>query len=87
LPTALSQNYPNPFNPTTKIVYGVNSREFIELRVFDVLGREAATLGNEVKEPGNYSVTLDAANLASGVYFYKLSAGSVVLTKKLMVLR
>lgn len=52
-----------------------------------MLGREAATLVNEVKEPGNYSVTLDAANLASGVYFYKLKAGSTVLMKKLMVLR
>jgi len=83
----LFQNYPNPFNPATRIVYGVNSREFIELRVFDVLGREVATLVDETKEPGSYTVTLDAANLASGVYVYMLRGGSTVLMKKLMVLR
>jgi len=84
---ALSQNYPNPFNPSTTINYQLPISNHVSLRVYDLLGREVSTLVNETKEPGSYSVNLDAANLSSGVYFYKLSAGSVVLTKKLMVLR
>jgi len=83
----LSQNYPNPFNPSTTINYQLPISNHISLKVFDVLGREVSTLVSETKEPGSYSVTLDATNLASGVYFYKLNSGSVVLTKKLMVLR
>ncbi|HET6274253.1 MAG TPA: DNRLRE domain-containing protein [Bacteroidota bacterium] len=84
---ALFQNYPNPFNPSTRIVYRVKSREFIELRVFDVLGRQVAALVNEVKEPGEHSVTFEASRMSSGVYFYRLTASSFIETKKLLLLK
>jgi hypothetical protein len=87
---SLRQNYPNPFNPSTKIVYGVpgwSTREFIELRVFDILGREVATLVNDLKTPGEYSITWDASGFASGVYLCQLRAGSFVQTRKLVLLR
>ena len=99
LPTAfaLQQNYPNPFNPSTNIKYQIPSNNHVTLKVFDLLGREVATLVNEVKQPGTYTVEWsakggsasggDAYNLASGVYFYRLQAGSFVATKKLVVLR
>ena len=86
----LAQNYPNPFNPSTKIVYRVGSRELIELKIFDVLGREVATLVNEVnevKEPGAYEVTWDASGVAGGIYFYRLQSGSFTAVKKMVVLR
>jgi len=83
----LEQNYPNPFNPSTKIVYRVKSRESVSLKVFDVLGREVATLVDEIKNPGEHAVTFDGGNLSSGVYFYKLRAGDFVETKKLVLLR
>jgi subtilisin family serine protease len=86
----LLQNYPNPFNPKTKIVYevpGSGSREFVELRVFDVLGREVTTLVNGERSVGSYSVEFDASNLASGVYFYRLRGSGFSITRKLMVLR
>lgn len=83
----LFQNYPNPFNPSTKIVYRVASREFIEFGVYDVLGRKVATLVNEVKAPGTYTVQWDASGMAAGVYFYRLQAGSLIETRKLLLLR
>jgi len=83
----LHQNYPNPFNPSTTIVYQIRSRESVELRMFDVLGRDVATLVNEVKPPGEYSVSLDGSHLASGVYLYRLKAGGGVQTRKLVLLR
>jgi hypothetical protein len=84
---SLEQNYPNPFNPTTTIVYGVRSREFVELKVFDVLGREVAVLVSEHLEPGSYKATLDANRLASGVYTYRLISGNLVETKKMLLLK
>jgi hypothetical protein len=89
---ALSQNYPNPFNPTTEIQFTIVNRLLTIVKVFDVLGREVATLVNEVKEPGTYTVQFSAnggngSNLASGVYFYRLQAGSFVQTKTLLLLR
>jgi hypothetical protein len=89
LPTEfrLEQNYPNPFNPNTRIVYGIPSREFVELRVFDVLGREVATLVNEMKTPGEYAVDWDTRGLASGVFFYRLQAGRYVNAKKMTLVR
>jgi hypothetical protein len=90
-PTAyeLEQNYPNPFNPTTKIRYTipVGTRHAVSLRVYDVLGREVTTLVNEVKQPGVYAVQWNAGAVASGVYFYRLSAGGFVATKKMLVLK
>ncbi|MCL5267086.1 MAG: T9SS type A sorting domain-containing protein [Bacteroidetes bacterium] len=84
---ALSQNYPNPFNPTTAISYQLPAVSHVTLKVYDVLGREVATLVNEVKQGGSYEVKFDAGNLPSGVYFYRLTAGSFVQTKKLMLIR
>jgi hypothetical protein len=83
----LHQNYPNPFNPTTKIVYGIPSRAFVELKLFDVLGREVATLVSELKRPGAYTVKWNAQDYPSGVYFYRLSTNGFVETKKLLLLR
>ena len=84
---ALYQNYPNPFNPSTNIQFSIVQRQLTIVKVFDVLGRELATLVNEVKEPGTYTVQFNGSNLASGVYFYRLQAGSYVDTKKLVLLR
>jgi hypothetical protein len=83
----LAQNYPNPFNPSTAIVYRVGSRELVSLRVYDLLGREVATLVNEVKQPGTYTVQWDASSLASGLYFYRLEAGGLVYSKKSIFLK
>ena len=83
----LSQNYPNPFNPSTSIKYTVGERANVTLKVFDMLGREVASLVNEVKEQGSYSVNFDAAKLASGTYVYKLTAGNFVETKKMVLLK
>jgi DUF971 family protein len=99
---ALSQNYPNPFNPETKIKFSIgipsgqiprqtdggqaNSSE-VTLKVFDLLGREVATLVNERLQPGSYETTFDGSGLASGVYLYRLKAGGFVETKKLLLLR
>lgn len=84
---ALSQNFPNPFNPTTSIKFNVGERANVTLKVFDMLGREVATLVNEVKESGSYDVNFDAAKLASGTYVYKLTAGNFVETKKMVLLK
>jgi hypothetical protein len=86
---ALSQNYPNPFNPSTSIQYAISSRQFVTLKVFDLLGREVATLVNEEKPAGSYNVEFRMQNLelSSGIYFYKLQAGSFVDTKKMILLK
>jgi hypothetical protein len=96
LPTEflLYQNYPNPFNPSTVITYTipatVNSGAsgiHVLLRVYDALGRRVATLVNEQKKPGNYRIEFNADNLPSGIYFYQLSAGNFISTKKMILLR
>jgi hypothetical protein len=89
LPTefALHQNYPNPFNPATKIRYELPERGQVSLKVFDVLGREVVTLVNEEKDPGSHSAVWNARDAASGVYFYRLQAGSFTDVKKLLLLR
>ena len=84
---SLSQNYPNPFNPASTVEFRIQSSEFVTLKVYDVLGREVSTQVNEVKEPGTYTVEFDAAGLAGGVYFYCLTAGDFVQTRKLLLLR
>ncbi|MCA0447035.1 MAG: T9SS type A sorting domain-containing protein [Bacteroidetes bacterium] len=84
---ALQQNYPNPFNPVTVITYQLASKGNVELRVFDMLGREVKTLVNQVKEAGNYSVDFSAENLPSGVYFYRLNAGNFSETRKMTILK
>jgi hypothetical protein len=84
---SLSQNYPNPFNPVTNISYAIPKAGNVKLVVYDVLGREVATLVNEVKTPGSYKVMFDASNLASGVYMYRIEAGDFVNTKKMMLVK
>jgi sugar lactone lactonase YvrE len=92
---SLEQNYPNPFNPSTSIRYtispviasGAKQSQLVTLKVFDILGNEVATLVNEEKSAGNYEVDFDATGLSSGIYFYKLSAGSLVETKKMILLK
>ncbi len=83
----LFQNYPNPFNPSTKISYALPQNSFVELKVFNLLGQEIATLVNEQKPVGNYEVNFDASNLPSGVYIYKMKAGEYVQTKKMVLLK
>ena len=83
----LEQNYPNPFNPSTTINFSVPSSEFVTLKVYDILGKEVATLVNEEKQAGYYSVNFNASNLATGLYIYKLQAGNFVQTKKMILLR
>jgi len=90
----LYQNYPNPFNPTTKIKYTIPnvgrseaSPNKVMLKVYDILGREVATLVNEEKPPGNYEVEFNGTNLPSGVYFYRIKAGSFIQTRKMVLLR
>ncbi len=89
IPTAfaLEQNYPNPFNPSTVVTYRVPILSNVRLAVYDILGREVALLVNEKKSPGSYEVKFDAQNLSSGIYLYRLEAGDVSQTRKLMVLR
>ena len=84
---ALDQNYPNPFNPSTKINYSIKEKSNVELKIFDLLGGEVATLVNEEKSPGNYEVIFDASNLSSGVYLYTIKAGSFVQTRKMMLMK
>ena len=83
----LNQNYPNPFNPITTIQYSIPQRSVVSLKVYDILGNEVATLVNEAKNVGIYTVSFNASQLASGIYFYKLQAGSFVETKKMILLK
>jgi len=83
----LEQNYPNPFNPSTVIRFQISAREFVTLKVYDILGREVATLINAEKSAGNYNVEFDAQNLTSGVYVYRLQAGNFSDVKKLLLLK
>ncbi len=83
----LEQNYPNPFNPSTSIQYQISSISQVTLIVYDVLGNEIVTLVNEEKLAGSYEVTFDASGLASGIYLYKLTAGSFIQTRKMILVR
>jgi hypothetical protein len=83
----LFQNYPNPFNPSTRIKFEVPSSKVVTLNVYDVLGREVATLVNEELNAGSYETTFDAKKLASGVYFCRLKAGGFVQTRKMLLVR
>jgi hypothetical protein len=89
LPThyVLEQNYPNPFNPTTCITFCIPDKKMVTLKIFDLLGREIAVLVNEQKPAGVHSVYWNAVGFPSGVYFYRLQAGSFVETRKLIVLK
>ena len=83
----LIQNYPNPFNPSTIIRYAIDSRQFVSLKVYNLLGKEVATLVNENKEAGNYLVNFNASYLSSGIYIYKLQAGEFFQTKKMTLVK
>jgi len=90
----LAQNYPNPFNPSTRIKYVIGSRQFVTLKVYDVLGNEIATLVNKELSAGKYEVEFNASshsgeirNLTSGIYFYQLQVGSSIQTKKMILLK
>ena len=82
----LDQNYPNPFNPTTTINFQLSQNGYVTLRVYDILGKEVATLVNEQKNHGRYSVNFNASNLASGVYIYQLRVNEYASTKKMLLL-
>jgi hypothetical protein len=81
------QNYPNPFNPSTTIEYSVASEQFVELSVYDLLGRKVAVLVNGTQPAGLHSIHFDASSLSSSVYFYELRSGTAKLTKKLLYLK
>jgi Secretion system C-terminal sorting domain/Serine aminopeptidase, S33 len=83
----LEQNYPNPFNPLTMINFEVPSKDLVTLKVFDMLGKEVKTLVNDERNAGRYSISFDGMNLSSGVYFYKLTAGSFNDTKKMILVK
>ena len=83
----LYQNYPNPFNPNTVISYQLPVISHVKLGIYDILGRKIVTLVNEEKQPGNYEVEFNASKLASGIYFYKITAGNFSETKKLVLLK
>lgn len=83
----LNQNYPNPFNPTTKISYALKDAGLVELKLYDILGNEVAVIVNENQSAGIYEVSFNAGNLPSGIYFYRLTSGNFMDTKKLILLK
>ncbi|MBK9405458.1 MAG: T9SS type A sorting domain-containing protein [Ignavibacteria bacterium] len=84
---AMSQNYPNPFNPSTKINYDLPVDGIVSIKLYDLTGRQVASLVSEAKIAGYYTVNFDASNLASGMYFYRISAGSFTSTKKMALVK
>ena len=83
----LLQNYPNPFNPSTRIRYEIPERSFVTIKVYDVLGKEIANLINEEKSNGNYEVEFNGNGLASGIYYYRITAGEFSQTRKMILLK
>ena len=83
----LSQNYPNPFNPSTVISYSVANSGQVTLKLYNIIGKEIATLVNEYKEPGNYYYQFDGKELTSGVYLYKFQSGNFVSVKKMVLMK
>ena len=84
---SLDQNYPNPFNPTTMIKYSIPADQQVSLNIYNLLGQKVMTLVNEVQKTGQHEVNFNASNLASGVYFYKLEAGSLSSIKKMILMK
>jgi hypothetical protein len=84
---SLVGNYPNPFNPTTNIKYQLSKNGFVTLKVYDILGREVASLVNENQQVGNYSVSFDASKLSSGIYIYTIRANDFVQSKKMNLVK
>jgi len=83
----LLQNYPNPFNPSTTIKYNLPKDSQVQIKVFDILGRQVVELINEEKMSGTYEIKFNASSLASGIYYYQLRAGDYVETKKMILLK
>ncbi len=83
----LDQNYPNPFNPITSISYRVSSAGMVSLKVYNILGKEVASLVNEYKPEGSYTVEFDGSNLASGVYLYRMHAGEYSAVRKMLLVK
>ena len=84
---SLSQNYPNPFNPTTKISYAIPEASKVKLQIFDILGREVATLVNNSQQAGSYTIDFNASQLTSGVYVYKLTSQNHSVSKKMLLIK
>ncbi|NNG27068.1 MAG: T9SS type A sorting domain-containing protein, partial [Ignavibacteriaceae bacterium] len=84
---SLHQNYPNPFNPSTTIGFGIPKESNVNLSIYNMLGELVLTLANEQKKPGYYEYKFEASNLASGIYLYRINAGSFVKTRKMILLR
>lgn len=83
----LSQNHPNPFNPTTSIMYSIPKDGFVSLKIYDITGREIKTLVNEIKKAGYYSITLNASELSTGIYFYRVQTGNFFQTKRMVLIK
>lgn len=84
---SLDQNYPNPFNPVTAISYFLFEKQFISLKVYDVLGNEISELVNEIQNPGSYKIKFESGNLSSGIYFYMLQSENKSVTKKMVIIK
>ena len=84
---ALNQNYPNPFNPTTQISYSIPKESYISLKVYNLMGQEVATLVSGNQTAGKYTVPFDASRLSSGVYMYRLQAGTSVEVKRMILMK
>jgi hypothetical protein len=86
---SLSQNYPNPFNPLTNLEFGISELGFVSLKIYDALGKEVATLVNEVLSPGNYNYQFSTVNyqLSSGVYLYRIPANDFVQNKRMVFVK
>ncbi|MBA4250663.1 MAG: hypothetical protein C0425_10325 [Chlorobiaceae bacterium] len=83
----LYQNYPNPFNPITKVKFTIPNSGIVQIKIYDILGKEIITLLNEYKTTGSYDVEFNASSLPSGVYFYRMISGNYSETKKMILLR
>ena len=83
----LMQNYPNPFNPTTTITFSLPKQQHVTLMIYNLLGREVHTLVDEQSQAGMHTVTFDASELSSGIYFYRLQAGDYSESKRMMLLK
>jgi hypothetical protein len=84
---SLGQNYPNPFNPSTVISYQLPKGEFVDLKIYNQLGKEVSSLVNKNQNAGKYEVTFDGTNLSSGIYFYSIKAGKFSETKKMIMVK
>ena len=83
----LEQNYPNPFNPSTIIKYSITQKQFVTLKVYDILGNEISTLVSEIKPAGNYEIEFNANKISAGVYYYTIMTENIIQTKKMILLK